>query len=122
MRGGVVSYATDVKASVLGVDPVLLAREGAVHADVARQMALGVRRVLAADIGVATTGVAGPEPADGRPVGTVHIAVAAGDTVEHRALALSGDRPTIRAGTVAAALDLLLSVLRTGEDGRVAGR
>jgi nicotinamide-nucleotide amidase len=67
LRGAVVAYATPVKASVLGVDAALLEREGPVHPDVARAMADGVRRVLAvdgrpADVGVATTGVAGPEP------------------------------------------------------------
>ncbi len=116
VRGGVVSYASDVKSSVLGVDAGLLAREGAVHAEVARQMAAGVCRVLGAAVGVATTGVAGPEPADGQPVGTVHVAVVAGHVVEHRELALTGDRAAIRTAAVAAALDLLLAVIRDGEE------
>ena len=68
VRGGVVSYATDVKAGVLGVDPGLLASLGAVNAEVARQMAQGVP-VLASDWGLATTGVAGPDPRTGRPWG-----------------------------------------------------
>ncbi|WP_460445883.1 CinA family protein [Angustibacter aerolatus] len=75
-RGGVVSYATDLKHALLGVDADLLAREGAVHPDVARAMALGVRDRLGADWGIATTGVAGPDPQDGRPAGTVYVAVA----------------------------------------------
>jgi nicotinamide-nucleotide amidase len=107
VRGGVVSYATDVKSALLGVDEALLGREGAVHPDVARQMALGVCRSLGADVGVATTGVAGPDPADGRPVGTVYVAVAVGDAVTVRSLALSGDRAGIRAATVDAAIALL---------------
>jgi nicotinamide-nucleotide amidase len=77
-RGSVTAYATDLKASVLGVDADLLAEVGAVHAEVARRMAQGVRRVCRADLGLATTGVAGPDPQDGRPVGTVFVAVAAG--------------------------------------------
>lgn len=75
-RGSVTAYATELKASVLGVDEGLLAVHGPVHPVVARQMAEGVRRLLGATYGVATTGVAGPDPQDGQPVGTVHLAVA----------------------------------------------
>ena len=78
VRGSVVAYATELKAQVLGVDADLLAAGGAVQAEVARQMATGVCRVLGADVGVATTGVAGPDPQDGQPVGTVFVAVALG--------------------------------------------
>jgi nicotinamide-nucleotide amidase len=76
VRGGVVAYMTDLKSSLLGVDPALLERQGPVHPDVARAMARGVAERLGADYGVATTGVAGPDPQDGRPVGEVHVAVA----------------------------------------------
>jgi nicotinamide-nucleotide amidase len=75
VRGGVVAYMTDLKASLLGVDPDLLARVGAVDRDVALAMARGVGIRLGADYGVATTGVAGPDPQDGRPVGEIWIAV-----------------------------------------------
>jgi nicotinamide-nucleotide amidase len=75
VRGGVVAYMTDVKTSVLGVDHDLLDLEGAVHPEVARQMARGVVALVGADYGLATTGVAGPDPQDGRPVGEVHVAV-----------------------------------------------
>jgi nicotinamide-nucleotide amidase len=114
VRGAVVSYATDVKASVLGVDAALLARSGAVHPEVAAQMASGVCRVLACDVGVATTGVAGPAPSDGQPVGRVFVAVQAlGATrPEVRELALAGGRSQIRNASVVAALDLLDAVLR----------
>lgn len=107
VRGGVVSYATDVKASVLGVDAGLLRARGAVDADVAVAMAEGVRSLLGADLAVATTGVAGPDPADGQPVGTVFVAVAGpgGTAVERHAL--SGDRAAVRSASVAAALDLV---------------
>ncbi|WP_245769394.1 CinA family protein [Streptomyces indicus] len=76
LRGSVTAYATEIKHSVLGVDGTLLAERGAVDPEVARQMALGVRRLLGADWGIATTGVAGPDPQDGQPVGTVFVAVA----------------------------------------------
>ena len=75
VRGGVVAYMTDLKASLLGVDADLLARVGAVHGDVALAMARGVAVLLGADYGVATTGVAGPDPQDGHPVGEVWTAV-----------------------------------------------
>ncbi|MTE21304.1 nicotinamide-nucleotide amidohydrolase family protein [Streptomyces sp. TRM43335] len=122
VRGSVTAYATEVKRDVLGVDGGLLAERGAVDAEVARRMALGVRRVIGADWGLATTGVAGPEPQDGRPVGLVYVAVAgpgepggrAGDG-EGRALALElhldGDRAEIRDGTVRAVVRLLLNEL-----------
>lgn len=77
VRGGVVAYATDLKARLLGVDRGLLEVEGAVHPEVAREMARGVVELVGADYGLATTGVAGPDPQDGRPVGEVHVAVAA---------------------------------------------
>ncbi|HYN28987.1 MAG TPA: CinA family protein [Dermatophilaceae bacterium] len=111
VRGGVVAYATAVKAAVLGVDLDLLRERGAVDEAVARAMAAGARDILRADVGVATTGVAGPERSDGQPVGTVHVAVDAGDRSGHRLLALTGDRVAIRRATVGVALDLLLTVL-----------
>ncbi|MGW4392820.1 CinA family protein [Streptomyces sp. NPDC004685] len=75
-RGSVTSYATELKRDVLGVDGTLLAERGAVDPEVALQMATGVRRLLGADWGIATTGVAGPDEQDGQPVGTVFVAVA----------------------------------------------
>ncbi|MBX9246381.1 CinA family protein, partial [Actinotalea ferrariae] len=75
-RGGVVAYATDLKAALLDVDPALLAAVGAVHPDVALAMARGVRARLGTTYGVATTGVAGPESQDGHAPGTFHVAVA----------------------------------------------
>lgn len=116
VSGAVVAYDTAVKRSLLGVDGELLAREGAVHAEVARQMASGVRTALAvdgrpADIGVATTGVAGPDGQDGRPPGTVFIGVAIGDEVEAIGFEFSGARDAIRKVTVRAALDAVLERL-----------
>ncbi|MER7791937.1 CinA family protein [Streptomyces sp. NPDC097640] len=111
-RGSVTAYATDLKRDVLGVDGPLLDARGAVDAEVARQMAGGVRRALGADWGVATTGVAGPTPQDGQPVGTVHVAVAGpSGAAAAVALRLSGDRAGIRRQTVEAAVKLLLGEL-----------
>lgn len=112
VRGSVTAYATEVKRDVLGVDGPLLEVRGAVDADVARQMARGVRDVLGADWGIATTGVAGPDEQDGRAVGTVFVAVAGPDGADHvRRLSLDGDRAAIRAGSVRAVLALLLREL-----------
>lgn len=96
LRGGVVAYATDLKESVLGVDAALLAERGAVDPAVARQMAQGVARVLGADVGLATTGVAGPDPQDGKAPGLVYVAVATPERTEVCELRLEGDRWTVR--------------------------
>ncbi|GAA1443247.1 nicotinamide-nucleotide amidohydrolase family protein [Nocardiopsis tropica] len=112
-RGGVVTYATDAKAAVLGVPEDLLAEHGAVHPDVAAHMARGARRLFGADHGVAVTGVAGPQPQDGQPVGTVYAAVATwDDRTLVRRFSFTGDRAGIRYRTVEGALSLLDSVVR----------
>jgi nicotinamide-nucleotide amidase len=111
VRGGVVAYATDLKATLLGVDPGLLAARGAVDADVAVAMAQGARRVLGADVGLATTGVAGPAPQDGHPPGTVHVAVAAPTGTRVRSLHLAGGRAEVRASARAAVLALALALV-----------
>jgi nicotinamide-nucleotide amidase len=111
VRGGVVAYAADLKSSVLGVDPVLIERVGTVDASVAEAMAAGAQASLQATWGVATTGVAGPDAAEGKDVGTVHIAVAGPDGTVSQQLALSGDRSAIRLGAVDACFSLLLARL-----------
>ncbi|MEV4175337.1 CinA family protein [Nonomuraea sp. NPDC049709] len=112
-RGGVISYATDLKRELLGVPEGLLRREGAVHPEVAAGMAAGVARLCGATYGVAVTGVAGPEPQDGKPVGTVHIAVCGpGGQIWARELRLEGSRERIRVETVDEAVDLLSGVLK----------
>jgi nicotinamide-nucleotide amidase len=111
-RGGVVAYATEVKAALLGVPNDLLERHGAVHPSVATAMAEGARRRVGAAVGAATTGVAGPDPADGQPVGTVFIAVSSPGGTAVRQLALSGGRRQIRLATVQRALELLVASLR----------
>ncbi|MFC3690166.1 nicotinamide-nucleotide amidohydrolase family protein [Aquipuribacter hungaricus] len=109
-RGAVVAYATDLKAAVLGVPQDLLDAHGAVHPDVAAAMAAGAARVTGSTWGLATTGVAGPTPQDGRPVGAVHVAVA-GPVARVQSLRLPGGREQVRRASTAAALRLLLSCL-----------
>ncbi|TWX34147.1 CinA family protein [Frigoribacterium sp. ACAM 257] len=110
--GGVVAYQTPVKNSLLHVPADLLATRGAVDPDVAVAMASGVRRALAvdgkaADVGLATTGVAGPDPQDGHAPGTVYVALSAGGEARVTRLALEGDRETIRSATVSESLSML---------------
>lgn len=104
VRGGVVAYATDLKASLLGVDRGLLDAVGPIDGRVAQQMATGVRVRLGADVGLATTGVAGPDPQDGHPPGEVWWGIATTRGTRSGALALSGDRAEIRAEAVRRAL------------------
>jgi nicotinamide-nucleotide amidase len=105
-RGGVQVYATDLKAALAGVPDDVLAAHGAVSAQTATAMAAGVQRRLGADWGVALTGVAGPDPQEGRPPGTVHLAVH-GPRTAVRSARLPGDRARVRLLAVTAALDLL---------------
>lgn len=116
LLGGVVAYATPVKHTLLGVDAALLAEHGAVHPDVAAQMAQGVRRAVAvdgrpADVGIGTTGIAGPDSPDGQPVGTVHIGIATPDGVRSIPYRFEGTRAEIRErATVAALAEALVAV------------
>lgn len=111
VRGGVVVYATDLKETLAGVPAELLEREGPVSAAVASALADGVRRRLGADLGVATTGVAGPDSQDGHPPGTVHVALASAVGLTVRSFTgadrLPGDRHEVRTATVCAVLELL---------------
>lgn len=109
--GGVVSYATRLKETLAGVSSSTLAEAGPVAARTAVEMAAGVARRCGADWGVAVTGVAGPDPQDGHPVGQVFVAVAGGGEPHCRELRLAGDRAAIREQSAAAALELLLEVL-----------
>jgi nicotinamide-nucleotide amidase len=111
-RGAVVAYATSLKATLLDVPPPVLDARGAVSPEVAAAMADGVRGRLGATFGAATTGVAGPDAAEGKPVGTVHIAVSSASATTVRSLALAGSREDIRQHTVEEALSLLLQRLR----------
>ncbi|MGL5927835.1 MAG: CinA family protein [Dermatophilaceae bacterium] len=106
VRGGVVAYATDVKSSLLRVDAGLLTRDGTVNVEVAAAMAEGVRALIGADVGVSTTGVAGPGPTEGRPAGAVVVGVAGPWGIVAEQYAFSGGRDEVRRASVAAALAL----------------
>ncbi len=110
-RGGVQVYATDLKASLAGVPEPVLAEHGAVSPQTAQALAQGVRERLGATYGLALTGVAGPDPQEGHPPGTLHVAVAAPDGVQVRSVRLPGDRQRVRLLAVNAGLDLLRRVL-----------
>lgn len=101
-RGGVVSYASDVKREVLGVPDGPVVRAAAAEA-----MAVGVARLLRADVGLALTGVAGPDPQEGQPVGTVWIGSSIDGVADSQQVRLPGQRAEVRALSVLAALDHL---------------
>ena len=105
-RGGVVSYASEVKFDLLKVPvgPV-------VSADAAEAMAIGVRTLLRADVGLGVTGVAGPDEQDGQPAGTVFVGLSLGEELSHAALRLPGDRPRVRAYSAISALDVVRRAL-----------
>ena len=127
-RGGLITYATELKAELAGVAPSVLDADGPVAPTTAAELARGAAQMCGADWGLATTGVAGPDPQDGHPVGQVFVAVARsadagsdddggelskeGDRqVQVRELSLSGNRGEIRAQTVTAVLALLLDTI-----------
>jgi nicotinamide-nucleotide amidase len=114
-RGGVIAYATDLKDRLLGVPAALLAERGAVDPDVAIAMAEGARERLAADWGLALTGVAGPEQQDGKPVGTVFVGVAFPSGSSAVTLQLSGERDVIRVAACRDALHTIDAQLADGE-------
>lgn len=108
-KGGIISYTNAVKESVLGVSPETLAVHGAVSLQTAEEMAVGVRRLLGADVAVSVTGLAGPGGDDyGNPVGTVCIGFCnewESFAVKHH---FAGDREEVRRRTIQAALELVL--------------
>lgn len=107
LSGGVVAYNNTIKHRVLGVSADTLAARGAVDAETAKQMATGVRELFHSDLGIATTGVAGPDPSEGKAVGIVFIALATADGVRAKLLRFDGSRTHIRHATVAAGLQLV---------------
>ena len=116
-RGGVVAYDTEVKIRVLDVPESVVDQYGVVSADCARAMALGARRLAGATYAVSTTGVAGPEEQEGKPVGTVYVGLAGPDGDSAVALELVGDRGTIQDRTCREALAALADRLRGPEPG-----
>ena len=109
-KGGVISYCNEVKHRVLGVEKELLETLGPVSAPVARQMAEGARRVLAADIAVSVTGLAGPGGDEfGNPQGRVFIGYSDSHVTESRMFTFPGNREEVRMAAVQEALKLILS-------------
>ncbi len=109
--GGVVSYHTRVKVDVLGVSQETVDEHGVVSAACAREMAAGARRLLGTTYGVSTTGVAGPQRQEDKPVGTVFVGVAGPHGVHAVELALDGDRPTVQEASVDEALSALADMI-----------
>ena len=112
LRGGVVVYATDLKAALADVPRELLSAHGPVAPETARALAEGVRVRCRATWGVGLTGVAGPDPQDGHAPGRVYVGVSDGTSTDVVVLDLTGDRQEIRTASVAAAVEALLLRLR----------
>ena len=110
--GGVVSYATEAKASVLDIGDDLLERYGVVSPECAKAMASGVRALLGATYGLSTTGVAGPAEQEGKPPGIVFVGIAGPGLLEVVALELSGKRQRIQDRTCREAFEAFEAVLR----------
>ena len=110
--GGIVAYAPEAKIELLDVDADLIDEQGTVHADVAAQMAFGAQQRFGSTYGISTTGVAGPGESEGKPEGTVHIAIAGPDGVRTTSLQLNGDRDAVREETVDALLSQLVARVR----------
>ncbi|MDD1772955.1 MAG: CinA family protein [Methanomassiliicoccales archaeon] len=109
LKGGVVAYSNGSKVKLLGVSPATLERFGAVSAECASEMARGARSALEADIGVSTTGIAGPAGATPtKPVGMVYIALATGSGVKVSEHHFPGDRESVRSKTAEEVLRLIL--------------
>ncbi|WP_426246625.1 CinA family protein [Nocardioides sp. LHG3406-4] len=113
--GAVVAYATALKIDVVGVPVALVEEYGVVSAECARAMAVGVRDLTGSSYALSTTGVAGPDPQDGRPVGTVFVGIAGPEGVVAHALSLTGDRLGIAEATVRRALTILADSLEAVE-------
>jgi nicotinamide-nucleotide amidase len=111
LRGGVVVYATDLKAVLAGVPEDLLAAHGPVSAETAAALADGVRSRCTATWGIGLTGVAGPDPVDGHTAGRVYLGVSDGRRTDVAELTIPGDRSAVRRGAVAAAVTGLLDRL-----------
>lgn len=109
--GGVISYSNEVKQQVLGVDSALLSQKGSVDPDVAEQMAAGSARVCGADLAISTTGVAGPDSHDGKPVGRVYVGISSARGTLNISRDYEGSRQAIREQAAYDALRMLLAEL-----------
>ena len=108
-KGGIISYWSQIKQSLLGVDGEVLRKVGAVSAPVAEAMAVGTRKLLESDVAVSVTGLAGPGGDEfGNPVGTVFIGYADGEKTVVRECHFSGDREAVRRQATEAALEMVI--------------
>ena len=112
VKGGVVSYCNEIKRDVLHVKAATLDEFGAVSRQTAEQMARNVRKIFNATIGLSTTGIAGPSPSEGKPVGLVYVAVVGENFSEVKEYHFNGTRTEIKTQTVAATLKLLATHLK----------
>ena len=111
LRGGAVVYATDLKTTLAGVSPELLAAQGPVSEPTAAALAEGIRSRCAATWGIGLTGVAGPDPVDGHAPGRVYLGLSDGLVTVVHELDLPGDRAAVRAAAVETAFRRLLARL-----------
>ncbi|ALO67566.1 hypothetical protein AS189_15055 [Arthrobacter alpinus] len=116
LQGGVIAYQNSVKEKLLGVSAALLATKGAVDPEVACAMALGVCAAVGARLGIATTGVAGPDAHQGKPVGLVYVGVALDGVATAQEFRFSGDREAIRVQATQAALALLAATVKDARE------
>jgi nicotinamide-nucleotide amidase len=115
--GSIVAYSDDVKVRELGVPAELIARHGAVSAEVAEAMAHGARERLGADVAVSVTGIAGPDGGTPeKPVGLVYLHAEGPDGSVGREFSFPGDRASIRARSVVGALHLVRRLLTQSPD------
>ena len=110
--GGFVTYATALKESLLGVPHDLVARYGVISSECAQAMAAGCRDITGATYALATTGVAGPDSQEGKPVGTVFVGIAGPDGVSALTMELVGDRHQIQDRACREALSALCGIVR----------
>jgi nicotinamide-nucleotide amidase len=109
--GGVVTYATEVKSSVLDVPAEVIDEHGVVSAECAKAMATGVRGLTGASFGVSTTGVAGPTEQEGKAPGTVFVGISGPGLLEVVELGLTGERQEIQEQTCVKALEAVAAIL-----------
>jgi len=110
-KGGIIAYGDEIKQQVLKVDPALITKFTSISDPVAQSMATNVREIMNTDIGIATTGVAGPDKSDGFAPGIVFVAISIGDHKICQKLELVGDRTQIRDQSVNEIFKLTLSQL-----------
>ncbi|QPK93917.1 CinA family protein [Actinomyces sp. zg-332] len=112
-KGAVVAYSAEIKTKVLGVSQKLIQEEGTVCSDVAKQMAIGVAKLLESDMSIATTGVAGPGPYEGKEAGTVYVGIKYRNKETSVLYKTSGNREEIRCNTVNFCVNKALELLST---------